>query len=282
MQQNVNMQIVIADDGSKYNYKDEIAKFFLSYPSVKYEFSNNNTNVGTVNNIYNAILKAKGEYTYVISPGDYFFSENTLAGIYGFSVKNQIEIAFGKSQYYRRNCNNIELIKQMNPSSPEIYNKRWLSKQMKTLAYCTTQGIVGACFFRKTETFREYLEIIKDMSKYDEDNTSTYIHLLLYDKSVYFYNEYVVWYEFGSGISTSANNSFLKILEDDCNRVLSYINAKKKQQLIPFVLLKEKRDRIINYPLLSARYYIVRKIGNRMTYTDYLTSTTTFFDEITK
>ena len=232
-QKNVNIQIIVADDGSEFNYKKEIENFFIENSFRDFKLIMNEKNVGTVNNIYNAIQFAKGKYTYLISPGDYFFSESTLANIVKFSEKNNIEIGFGNSQYYRKDSN-VTLYKQMNPRSPVIFNIRCLSQKIKTLAYCTTQDIVGACFFRKTDIFANYLDRIKLLSKYDEDNCTTYIHLLQEGKEIYYFDEFVVWYELGTGISTSNNSKFSEQLEKDCETVLNSIKNKKNSKIIEY------------------------------------------------
>ena len=277
LQKNVKMQVLISDDGSKVNYKDEIESFFSDYSTIDYKIIINEKNVGTVNNIYNAIRYATGKYTYIISPGDYFFSEDVLSKIYCFSEKKNITIAFGKAQYYS-NDGTLRLYNQMDPRSPEIYNLKWLSKETKKLAYCTNQGIVGACFFRRTDVLLEYINRIKDYSKYDEDNGTTYVHLLEKNGKINFLNDFVVWYEFGTGISTSNNQKFLNELEKDCTRVLQLIKNKRNERIIDYMDIKNRS--FFRHPILKVKSYLLRILGKIYEYKKFEKTGNDFFYSI--
>lgn len=281
LQKGVKTQIIVTDDGSKESYCNEVNAFFSMYPEIEYELIENDRNIGTVNNIYNAIQLAKGKYTYVISPGDYFFSENTLSQILLFSEENDIEIAFGKAQYYKYENNSMKLFCRMNPCAPVIYNLRWLSKKMKTLAYCTTQGIVGASFFRRTDVFTEYLSKIIGRSKYDEDNATSYIHVLQKSKSIYYLDKFVVWYEYGTGISTTNNKKFLEELEKDCTTVLNDIRDRSNGSIIDYMLEKNKTTCFFKHPIIFFKILFLRIIGKLFRYKNFMNSSNSFFDEIT-
>lgn len=276
-QKNINMQIIVSDDGSDNNCQNEVKNFFNDHGFNEYKLIMNKNNVGTVNNIYNAIQYAKGKYTYLISPGDYFFSETTLSNIYKFSELNKVEIGFGQAQYYKKD-DNVILYRQMNPRSPAIFNMRCLSQKTKTLAYCTTQDIVGACFFRKTDVFADYLNRIKSLSKYDEDNATTYIHLLQENKEIKYLNEFVVWYEFGTGISTSNNSKFSEQLEKDCEMVLNSITNNIK--IIDYCHRKKRLE--FKYAFFEIKSLMIRFLGKVFEFKGFLNSTNDFFDIITK
>ena len=77
-QKNISMQIVIADDGSRKTYDDEINKLMSQYNFKDYLILNATHNRGTVLNIANAMKFVKGRYTKTIAPGDYLFDENVL------------------------------------------------------------------------------------------------------------------------------------------------------------------------------------------------------------
>ncbi|MGM9958615.1 MAG: glycosyltransferase [Erysipelotrichaceae bacterium] len=282
LQKGVEMQIIVTDDGSEVSYFDEVKYFFSMYPEIEYELIENEKNIGTVNNIYNAIQSAKGKYTYVISPGDYFFAANTLSQLVFFSEKNDIEIAFGKSQYYKFENNSIKLLSKMNPCSPELYNLSWLSNKMKALAYCTTQDIVGASFFRRTDVFSEYLSKIIGLSKYDEDNATSYVHVLQKNKPIYYLDEFVVWYEYGTGISTSNSKKFLEELANDCKTVLRDIRDNNNSLIIDYMLESNKKSYFLKHPILYIKILFIRVIGKMYRYKKFLVSSNSFFDEITK
>ena len=168
----------------------------------------------------------------------------------------------------------------MNPRSPVIFNIRCLSQKIKTLAYCTTQDIVGACFFRKTDIFANYLDRIKLLSKYDEDNCTTYIHLLQEGKEIYYFDEFVVWYELGTGISTSNNSKFSEQLEKDCETVLNSIKNKKNSKIIEYCKINKKDG--LRYAFLQIQTILIRILGKIFEFKGFLNTTNDFFDNITK
>ena len=69
-QEGVDFEIIVADDGSDKEYKDEIIQLFQEYKFKNYKLIMNPKNQGTVRNLLSALDVAEGEYAKGISPGD--------------------------------------------------------------------------------------------------------------------------------------------------------------------------------------------------------------------
>ena len=73
-QKYIKFQIVIADDGSKETFRNEVIKLFEEYEYKDYKFIEAEINKGTCLNIYNGLLSSEGEYIKTIGPGDCLYN----------------------------------------------------------------------------------------------------------------------------------------------------------------------------------------------------------------
>ena len=82
----VSYEIIIADDGSEFEYKSEIEKWFKENQVKNYKLSFLPENQGTIKNIYFALSYCSGEYVKTISPGDLLISEHIICEccLFGF------------------------------------------------------------------------------------------------------------------------------------------------------------------------------------------------------
>ena len=73
MQEDIDFEIVLTDDGSGEDHFREAAALLDSRGFSDYRIVKNKTNVGTVRNLLGAARQARGEYIAAISPGGYAF-----------------------------------------------------------------------------------------------------------------------------------------------------------------------------------------------------------------
>ena len=69
-QKNVEIQIIISDDGSKIDFRKEIEELFFEFNFTHYKLFLNKENVGTIENYYFALEKTDSLLIKGISPGD--------------------------------------------------------------------------------------------------------------------------------------------------------------------------------------------------------------------
>ena len=101
LQKDINFEIIVSDDGSENNYFDELEKLFLSYKFNDYKMVGSDKNEGTVKNLNRALLMAEGDYIRDISPGDYLFSENSLANWLRYVKQIKIDVCIGLPISYK-------------------------------------------------------------------------------------------------------------------------------------------------------------------------------------
>ena len=75
-QEKVDLEIVIADDGSKNNLFDAIEEYMKKNDFSNYKFVYHKQNQGTVLNCYDGVNQASGDYIKLISPGDLLISKD--------------------------------------------------------------------------------------------------------------------------------------------------------------------------------------------------------------
>mgnify|MGYP000552217109 FL=1 len=112
IQKNIDFEIIIADDGSNDDYYDNVLKFFEQNKFINFSIIKNNTNMGIVNNYYNALKRSNGEYIYGISPGDMLYDTNVLLNLYDFAKNKNAEICFGDAAFYSNVRNNLQILKK--------------------------------------------------------------------------------------------------------------------------------------------------------------------------
>lgn len=271
-QKNCDFELIIADDGSKENNVDVIEKFFKSNNFVNYKIRANKINQGIIGNYLSAIELAKGKYIKYISPGDYLYDEFTLRKCLGFMSQYHAELAFGKAVYYSNENNKLEILTRKNPVLTEVYdaNKKDYDFDVVLKNLILWQdGILGAAVIADRLVFEKYLREIFGKVKYIEDNTIMPL-ATLDKKRIYFFDEYILWYECDSGISTNSNRGFKEtiyldflkcyeyLLEKDCkNRIikLAYLKQKYSVQKKRFLLFFVNKISDVIYGRLAYKYH---------------------------
>jgi len=226
-QKNCKFEIIIADDGSSYNKFEEVKSFLAAKNFENYKLIPNAENKGIIKNFLSAIKLANGKYIKYISPGDYLYDEYTLEFICEFMNKYNAPVAFGKAVYYSDVSGELTILKKMSPVVTKIYDPSKRYNYCTVLKHIMLYGdpVLGAAIVANRSEFEHYLNEIKDIVVYIEDNTI--LPLLTLDKKrIYYIDRYILWYEYKSGISTSKNDGFTKKIRLDFFNCYRYITNK--------------------------------------------------------
>jgi len=212
-QKNIKFEIIIADDGSttdNFNEIDELfhEKLFTEYTLVKQKY-----NIGIVKNFLSAIECAKGDYIAGSSPGDYFYSDDTLWKIYNFAVSKKADVCYGNFAAYSDNMG-INVYTDMRlPRHAHYFGDGDIEKQ-KTAFFLAGDILPGCAMFRSRAYALKYIGITAKSCIYVEDNTSL-MFSFADNVPIYHFNEYLVWYEIGFGISTQNSEIWKKRMAKD-------------------------------------------------------------------
>lgn len=252
-QKDVCMQIVIADDGSEIDHFDEIKAFFAEYKFKDYVLVKNTKNVGIVQNCISGIEKCVGTYIKGISPGDYLAEENALRKWLDYMKSNNLSVCGGDYYCYH-----------FNDEGKVAYTKALLHPRITGLKdfnlrldYLINNDLfLGAAILCERELFLKYLRLIENKVIYAEDNT--YRMMAYCGEKMGFFNRKAIIYEVGTGISTSNDNNWLKLIRKDWNTTDNIMlnmptkDLKLKEIFNKFNMLKKNRG---GYKYLSYLKY---------------------------
>lgn len=212
LQEYANKELIIADDGSGNEiisiinkYIEENKKYFNSVTFIK-----NETNLGTVKNIQNAYRIAKGEIIKVLSPGDLFYDQMVLKNINCYFEENSSLIACGIPRTYHKK--NDRIIDDFLYNYSTYINLNDSKKTLFNLLYAS-RYLIGATLVFHKDIFEKFDLFLPDKVKYSEDLIQVYATLK--GIRIHLIDSYMIWYEYGSGISTSNNSSWSNIFIQD-------------------------------------------------------------------
>ncbi len=234
-QKNIKKQIVISDDGTDDFDSSYIEEFMEKNSFSDYYINSCGQNKGTVYNVLEGLKYCKAKYTKVLSPGDYLYGLDVLRRWVDYINISEADVSFGKSIHYEYDNDKMIPIR-VNPHPQKMqnfYRNMWEYNYLIFDDICT-----GAAVLTNTKKMIEYIDLIKDKVIYAEDNI---YRLMAYkgERACYF-NENVILYEHGLGVSTSNNNYWSErlsadweatnnlILKNKCPNKLVELNFKRK------------------------------------------------------
>lgn len=224
-----DFEIIVADDGSKDNLVPEIEAYFKANNFANYKFVSNKENVGTVKNILSALEVAEGKYVRDFGTGDCFFAKDTLRLVYEFLEKSDKEGCFGlMCGFYIDDQGNMQRKEFCHPFDIDVYRDALSGKDvedriLKNLVLYSDHASGAATCYRR-EYYIEYLKKIEDYVKYEEDIFQ--VLAALEGRRMDIFDQYMIWYELGEGVSTQKNSRFAELLQKDVDRFYEMIFEK--------------------------------------------------------
>lgn len=276
LQKNIKFEIIVSDDGSENNFFDKLIELFEDYNFTTYNLIGSDKNEGTVNNMNKALLKAKGNYIRAISPGDYLFSDITLSNWLGYVKKNDIDVSFGLPVYYNDD-NELKIIKNISaPKLMYLYRKRD-EDSIRREYLLMDDNVLGAAYLVKRDIILKYNNMMNDRVKLAEDFAYS---LMVYEHiPIFLYEDFVVWYEFGHGVSTSNNLKYSEIMKNDWMEMHNIIldldsrdkfDEKFKKCIVLYNKLCKRKFlcRLIRYILFPEMFLWIIRMCLRKEYTE--------------
>ncbi len=222
IQKNIDFEIIIADDGSENFQKAIIENWFYENKFINYKIVKNSQNNGTVVNALSGIRLARGKYIKQLSPGDFLYNNTVLNKLLLYLEKNDLKLCFGKAVSYKFDIESkkIEIVNSCAPRNLKPYikhNRRKIQKNyLINRDYVNGMAVVG-----ETKLIKNYLEKLVGHVKYAED--CIYILMVANGIELFYWDECLIWYEIGAGISTSKSDVWGKRIYDDnreCFKIL--------------------------------------------------------------
>lgn len=223
-QKGVDVELVITDDGSENNMFDEFKAYLDSNGFHAYKFVSHDKNQGTVINYYDGLSSATGQYVKLISPGDALYNETTLRDWLSFLMQSGNLWSFGDAVFYQMKEERRQIVYA--PAFPRIINCyeknktntcRWNYVVLEDVA-------LGAAILCNKNEFLSRLKALKGIVKFAED---TAINAMVYDGLLpSYYPHNVMFYEYGTGVSTGEQVWKNRIQEDLKKAEMSFSDKK--------------------------------------------------------
>lgn len=215
MQRGCDFEVIIADDGSESFFETEIHRFMHERGFSNYRILAGRQNQGTVLNLLGAVGLAKGRFIKPVSPGDYLYDADTLSEMAAFMRKYEAKAAFGDMVYYRFD-GELKVAGIKTPCDDAMYlpeNRDYDFGKVLKHQMIYTDYISGASVMYERDCFRSGLETIQGTVLYAEDAVLQL--MAVQNQRIYKIPRYVMWYEYGSGISTNTGLGFSDRLRKD-------------------------------------------------------------------
>lgn len=203
-----SFEIIISDDCSTLFPQKEIDCEFERVGFEHVQILTNETNQGIVRNMLCGIRAARGEIVKVISPGDAFFNSNTLKDIWEYYSGSDVQIGFGNVVAFFKNPDGSIHPQDFHaPMTPELYREHDYFDQALYAQIVQTDWIPGCSLFYRREFILKYLERLSEQYgvMHSEDLT---VPLITLDRlRIGYLDKRILWYELGTGISSSGGGS---------------------------------------------------------------------------
>lgn len=268
-----NVEIIIADDCSKVDPSDFLRNLFKEHSFTNYSIVRSPNNVGTVANLIRGLSTASFDLVKPLSPGDALFNPSTLSNISSFVQQTGSKIGFGRIVSYLpdatfspyRAPQLLEFYQDNNQDSRSILQSQILD----------TDWIPGCCLFYERTLMLSYLKELTDAAhvKYCEDLACP---LFAADGiRIDCLNQNILWYEMGTGISTSGGTSSVKRMYQDHHNFYEYLMTR-----IPDKALAKRASRAFSLREFIALRTPFYRFAQKLKQTQY-SGTATDLSELT-
>lgn len=224
LQEGIDIEIVLSDDGSRENFQDTVEQYFHSHQFSNYRIVMNPVNRGTVWNAHSALVHATGTYVKFISPGDLLAERTTLQHWVSELIASGCSLSFSDAVYYNLQSDiPVPVQHRAAPQYVDCYlNCNYEAARYNYLVF--DDFFLGAATLCTRELLLSYIEKICGKVIYAEDNI---YRMMQFDKIPVYYHPYcAVLYEHGCGVSTAANNIWRTRLIADLNSTSALIREK--------------------------------------------------------
>lgn len=224
-QKGVEFEIIVSDDGSPNgNHFAEVETYFQKVGFSRYKLVENTVNKGTVQNCISAIEAACGEYVFSTSPGDILFDDTVLADFYHFVKEKDSKLCFGNAVHYAEENGEAVLTAEYSfLKKPSIY-KAGRPLPMIRAEFMQGNFVVGAAIMQERTATERWLRAASETAVYMEDST-TNAYALAEGVPLTYYDRNFVWYEDGTGVSTSGVDIWAQRLRADWENTLERLHC---------------------------------------------------------
>lgn len=209
-------EIIVADDGSKDNLFIQLEEYFKVNHFFNYKLVGNRQNAGTVKNILSGLEVTEGTYVKLLSAGDGFYADDTMQKVYDFMEDEKVDFCFGLVRGYKKTGEeSVKVVNFCHPFDICAYKKKDKDRIKRNLILYS-DNVCGASICYRTKEATRYMDKIKSIVCYEEDIFQ--VLASVEEKTLCLFDDNMIWYEVGDGISTSGSSKFQALLREDVER----------------------------------------------------------------
>lgn len=218
------VQLIVVDDGSAESNRSTICKYLDTMGCTDYLYLENEKNLGTVASLLGALQFARAPYVKPISPGDCLYDSQSLSKLVEPLRSGDFAFSFGKAIYYSQNEGEVLVHNKQNPVVRTPYHADGtvdLSLAKRNLIR-HWDGLWGVTVAYDKKALSSYLAVMAGRIRLCEDYSTRF--MIADGCKAAYVNDWVVWYEYGSGVSTCEDLLVEGSLKPDvmaCKRLLS-------------------------------------------------------------
>ena len=263
-----SFEIVVADDASRENPREAIERYFAESGFSDYQIIIRESNVGTVKNVLEGTIRARGEFIKIIGAGDLLYSHDTLSKMYEFCAAHEINHAFGRIKTFTEKDGVLTIQAFDAPTKPEMYHEPQDRQAILAQMLIKSDWIPGGAIIYRRSYLIDYLAELADGYgvRLVEDLVSV---LVAFSGSIQFYDEFIMWYEWGVGGSNDGTRASRKKAYADHTRFFSELKKRHRDSGTvkkAYLVFRIKRFVMIYTPLaeslrrIKARQYLKKPI----------------------
>ena len=228
IQEGIPFEVIICDDGSEKTYEKELESYFSLKGFASYRLVFHEKNEGTVSNYYSGLEMARGEYSKLISPGDYLSEKHTLERWVSFLKERNAVWSFSDAYYYDSRNGETHYFRAL--AMPQVI-RPYLKRDQTVCAwnYVALGDLAnGAAMIGKTSVQMQFCKRIREKGiRYCEDHI---YRLMIYEGIVgAYFPEPAICYEYGSGVSTSGGQEWRRKMAADNDKLIQMMSDQKNQ-----------------------------------------------------
>ncbi len=224
-QRKISFEIIVCDDGSEKKYNERLVEYFSGKKFELYTLIFHPYNRGTVSNCYSGLKMAKGKYTKIISPGDFFTNDTVLYNWVCFIESKGADWSFSDAFYYSSDRSRKFLRKRIFPQNTLPYLKNERRKCIWNYIVLK-ENACGAVIIGKTQIQFILCKMIKERGVIYTEDTMWHIMMFLGNVGCYYPKE-TIFYEYGKGVSTSNSSIWKQRVEKDLVTTYQIMFTKK-------------------------------------------------------
>ncbi len=221
MQQGIDYEIVVADDGSKDSLFTETVTYLLEHGARDFTYVLHEINKGTSHNMCDGVAAAEGLYIKGLGAGDGLVGPHTLKRWRDHLRYSNRKWSIADYRCFIPGGEKLQFTSQIaHPQLMDCYLQR-MDEQCRYNYVILNDIACGASTMLETKFMLDYLEKVRQLSKLAEDHI---YRLMMLDGYVAdYFPEDCVLYEWGEGMSTQQHSPYAKQLQQDWKCVDRYI-----------------------------------------------------------